>query len=438
MNIPFGGFFGNLIKRWLTDNPPFYPLFQNFFLNRKLPILVDTNNLMLVYQSTPHLRLIIERKADFFSNGRIYVKDSKGNEVENHQALSLFKKPNVLQTQRDFMAQWSVFWDIYSNGFVNKTKVISFAGGPKALWNLPPSTLKIVPTGKLFGMTKLEDIIEKYVMFSGQPNSQDFYPKDIIHFTQGTSDAYYIGQSKILTNRIVVSNLDGAYKTRNCIIHDRGALGILSSAGKDTDGGIPLDEPERKRIESQYKKEYGIGDDQMKTIITNANLHYESMTFPTKDLMLFEEVEDDFQVLCGAFGMARDVFPSTDKATYENQSAAEKATYQNTIIPQAEMFCDVMQVDPDIAQLFKPGEKLCIDYCHLPCMKEDELKEAQAEFAEIQKLSLLKKDGIISPEAYAEMAGVKFTGTGLTEHPPTNATTQQNQPGNSGAPNQAP
>lgn len=382
---------------------------------------------MLVYLSSPHLRLVIERKADMFKNAKFKVNDAKGKEVLNHPILQLLNKPNPLQGKSDFLFQWSTFIDIYSNALIYKLKPISFSGGAKVLWNLPMGDVKITPTGKLFQQTKIEDIIEKYTLFFGQQNTQpvDYFPEDVIHATQGASNMYFVGESRILTLKIPISNIDGSMKTRNCIIHDRGALGILSSESKDNAGAIPLGEGERKRIETQMKSNYGIGDDQMQTLITNASLKYTPMTYPTKDLMLFEEVEEDFQTICGEYGMSRDLFPSTKGATFENQEQALKSTYQNTIQPQANMFCDLMMNDDDIKLLLKPGELLVADYSWLPCMKEDELKFAQAEFQKAQSISLMYHDNIIDAKRYAELMGEeKVSGTGevpvVAPHKPVN------------------
>ena len=45
-------------------------------------------------------------------------------------------------------------------------------------------------------------------------------------------------------------------------------------------------------------------------------------------------------------------------------------------------------------------------------MKEDELKEAQAEKTETERLSILYRDGVIGPEQYAQEAEVVFDGDG--------------------------
>lgn len=386
-NIFGFGFFGNLIRRMLKDNPPFYPLFANFFLNRKLPILVDTNNLMFVYLSIPHLRMAIEKKAEMFKNMKIEIYRTKADGTEeiinDHPLLQLLEQPNPLQGFQDFASQYSIYKDIYANAFIYKLKPWKSAA-PKVLWNLPPAEMKIIPTGKIFEQSKLEDIIEYYQMYlNGQGEPINYDPNQIMHAYTGTSDKYIFGESKILTNKMAISNIDGALKTRNIIINEKGAIGILSNNSKDSSGGgTPLDQKERERISKDYQSKYGLADEQMRIVMTNSNLKWQPMSYPTKDLMLFEEVEEDFCTLLGAFGLSRDLFPNAVQKPTLNDSGgslvqALRQTYQNTIQQEADTFLNMFKKDSDFA--FEKDLKIRASYRHLPAMQENELERAQVE-----------------------------------------------------------
>lgn len=380
----FQGIFSRFFSRLITDNPPFYPLYSNYLYNNKSPILVDMENLYEVYLGSAHLRLVIDRKAEMFKNMEICLYDKNNKKIDNHPVLSLLNKPNPLQGRELFLAQLSMYRDIYTQAFIYELyPSIKFDPNspPAVLWNLPPSMVKINRTGKLWDQTTIDGIIQSYELLDG--SNKKLSPKEVIQVSDQTGANYITGESKILTLRTVISNIESALKTRNCIINDRGALGILANNSKDQDGGLPLDEKERERIEKQYRNSYGISDDQKKILITNSALTWQPMSFPTRDLMLFEEIEDDFQTLCGMFGMARDVFPSTKGATFENQKEAIKQTYQNTLQPQADQ---LMRQLSERLGLTAQGLRLEAEYDWLPVMKDDELKEAQAEQAEYQAI----------------------------------------------------
>jgi hypothetical protein len=319
--------------------------------------------------------------------------------------LKLLANPNPLQNREQWLTQLSIQRDIWTQAFIYQLRPIQIMKGaaplPAVLWNLPPNQIEINRTGKIWDQTKLDGIITNYKLLDG--SNKTFTPEEVIQISDHTGESYITGESKIISMRTVISNLDGALKTRNCIINDRGALGILSNATKDGEGGLPIDAKERERIEREYRTKYGLSDGQMKLMITNASLNWQPMSYPTKELALFEEVEEDFGAMCGSFGLARDIFPSTQGATFENQVEAFKQTYQNTLQPQADQ---LMRTLNNRWGLYQQGIELRAEYAWLPVMKEDELKNQQAELAKAQTQSQLLRDGVINKEQYAQAFGI--------------------------------
>jgi HK97 family phage portal protein len=341
-----------------------------------------------------------------FKNMEICLHDIKtGEKIEDHPVLKLLANPNPLQNREQWLTQLSIQRDIWTQAFIYQLRPIQIMKGaaplPAVLWNLPPNQIEINRTGKMWDQTKLDGIITNYKLLDG--SNKTFTPEEVIQISDHTGESYITGESKIISMRTVISNLDGALKTRNCIINDRGALGILSNATKDGDGGLPIDAKERERIEREYRTKYGLSDGQMKLMITNASLNWQPMSYPTKELALFEEVEEDFGGLCGTFGLARDIFPSTQGATFENQVEAFKQTYQNTLQPQADQ---LMRTLNNRWGLYQQGIELRAEYAWLPVMKEDELKNQQAELAKAQTQSQLLRDGVINKEQYAQAFGI--------------------------------
>jgi hypothetical protein len=61
------------------------------------------------------------------------------------------------------------------------------------------------------------------------------------------------------------------------------------------------------------------------------------MTYPTKDLLLFEEVDANAMTIIDAFGLNVNIF-SSKSATFENVRQGILLCYQDTIVPEAESF----------------------------------------------------------------------------------------------------
>lgn len=401
MNL-FGSFFNQSLQ--LFNGAPFYPLNFNGTRDKKTPIMVDMSNLLAVYLACPPLRAVIDRKAEMFSNMEIklYKKkiDSKGNEikeeVKNHKVLDLLNAPTPLQSQNNWLMLYSIYKDIYNQTFTYKLKGTSI-GYPRVLWHLPSGDMKVVPTGKLFSQYEMSGIIKNYVLISGSDDSMSettYEPNEIIHITEGTSSSYIVGESKLKTLSLPISNIIGAYKTRNILIHENAGMTILSPNSKDSEGMLPFGDTERKRLEKEFRLNYGLRDDQMHKVFTTTPMAVTPLVFPVNDMMLFEEIEGDFAEICQAFGMSRDIFPSTKGATFENQWQAEKFTYINTIIPEAEKFLQHFNKDADFGL---EANSLFLEPCfeHIDVLKEDEKTEYEAEKMEYEARKI-KGDSIVS------------------------------------------
>lgn len=401
MNL-FGSFFSQSLQ--LFNGAPFYPLNFNGTRDKKQPIMVDMSNLLAVYLACPPLRAVIDRKAEMFSNMQIklYKKktDKDGNEikeeVKNHKILDLLNKPTPLHSQNNWLILYSIYKDIYNQTFTYKLKGTSI-GYPKVLWHLPSGDMKVIPTGKLFSQYEMTGIIKNYALISGADDGMtetEYQPNEIIHITEGTSASYIVGESKLKSLHLPISNIIGAYKTRNILIHENAGMTILSPNSKDAEGMLPFGDIERKRLEKEFRNNYGLRDDQMHKVFTTTPMAVTPLIFPVKDMMLFEEIEGDFAEICQAFGMSRDIFPSTKGATFENQWQAEKFTYINTIIPEAEKFLQYFNKDADFG-LEANGLYLEPCYEHVDVLKEDEKTEYEAEKVEYEARKI-KGESIVS------------------------------------------
>jgi ParB-like chromosome segregation protein Spo0J len=98
------------------------------------------------------------------------------------------------------------------------------------------------------------------------------------------------------------------------------------------------------------------------------------MTNPTKDLMLFEEVDENFKRIIDAFGLNDNLFSKSKGSTYENLSQGLKHAYQTTVIPDAEE--KAMSYSRRFNLLSK-GEFLALDYSKIPALQENQKELAE-------------------------------------------------------------
>jgi hypothetical protein len=113
--------------------------------------------------------------------------------------------------------------------------------------------------------------------------------------------------------------------------------------------------------------------------------------------MLFEEIEADFQILLGAYGLKRELFPNNNGATFENQKEAEKSTYTNTIIPEANEWVNALN---NYYGTDKQSFEIQADFSHLPIF-DDNLKDRGIALNQnIKALDIAFNSGAITLETY--------------------------------------
>lgn len=415
---PLDSYFGGIGRSVLGRSTPRANFNRQFIAPNQRVILIDVsfNGLMQVAQNVPHLNTVISRGAEMFSNMIITHVDKNGKEIKNSEILKLLNNPNPLQTLQQFLYDFYVNFAIYSSNFGYKNYGSRLNELPTCVWWLPPGWMKINATGKIYGQYKIEEIIENYTFMFDQTI---YEPQDIIHISEGISQSKLTGSSKIEALQFPLSNIISTLKSQNIIINERGMIGFISNKGnKDMSGGtIPMSSKEKEILENQYQKDRSLDSENSHVGIFQSSLEWVPMTFDIKQLMLFEGLEDSFCQICAAYGIDRKIFPSSivSKSTLGATSDTEQAiktTIQNTLQPLANKMLSRISNE---FHLTDRNERLEASWGHLPVMKEDDKLAQEAFYSKIQGLSILKRDGIIDANTYAEIAEVEMTGTGESE-----------------------
>ena len=398
----------SLFSNWQWGRDPMFSRFwTDRMLNSDVPVVIDCNNLEKPYLDCPHLRAVIDKRGEFFSNGlwKCVSENDETQEFPNDPGLKLLRKPNAFQTGEEFMKDYLYYKDVYANSFIYKNSGSSLAL-PRALWNLPSEWMEMSLSGKFFDQVDIADIIQKFKLkYSGY--ERVYETKDIIYKPERFSMSKGKGMSKIPTLQMPISNIVAALKTRNILIVNKGVIGFLSSENIDkVNGALPMKGTQKTEIQKEFEGEANLFSGEPKIKIASSPVRWNPMSYPTKDLALFEEIEDDFNTICSNYGVMRDVFPSTKGATFENQKEAKKGTYTDTIQPEADAFAEMM------TEHLQPGagRKYILDYSWLPIMQADRQSEEAADKTKAEKNAILLDKNIISEQAYADSMGVKLTG----------------------------
>ena len=345
-----------------------------------------------IYNTTGPLKTVIDRMALMYANGIWEHLDKNGNLIENSEFVQLLENPNVFQSNKEFLFQWFIQRSVYPGTFMFNLFGSELQDVPTALWNLSPSRMTIHRTGKIWRQTELDEIISGYTFKTDAASNDNFSTDEIIQFSMPDTDDPIIGHSAFESVRMEISNIRAAMGYRNTILTKKGAIGVWSSDAKDTMGSITLTTDEEKKLNKQLVRNYGIGDHQSSIAISSKALKWNPSTYPTKDLMLFEEIDANLQTIIDLYGGNKNMFASGSKdSTFENVSMGERQAYQNTLIP----------ISQDMANglakrwgLLEKGESLRLSYDHVAPLKDDELAKSQIIKTKAEAVAILAANGI--------------------------------------------
>ena len=339
-------------------------------------------NHLRAYNECPPLKSIVGKRAKAFNVGKIEVynkntdKSAKGDSAARYRQI--LKRPNPLQTQKQFFAQHNTYLDIFGYCPVFIVRPFGVNDEVTAIWNIPPWIFDIQFTGAWLQQNHHDGIFAGYTMqwSTGLVN----LPKENIKliFDDGFGTDMDINlcipDSRLRSQEYPVFNIIAALKARNTLITRRGPTGILSNQAKDSVGHIPMPEGEKQAVQQDFSR-YGIVGQEFQVIITEANLQWQQMGFSTKDLMLFEEIEDDINSLCDAYGWYPELLSRTKSATFDNKEKAEKMVYNATIIPESQSRIEQLS-NAIIGQ--NDNIEYRISFDHIPALQAEILQQAQA------------------------------------------------------------
>lgn len=333
------------------------------------------------YEKCPPVASIINRKAQAFSNGKIYILDKEGKDATgdiSDRLRKLFKRPNPLQTWKQFDMQGYIYQQSFGYCPVLAIKPTGFKENwrAKSIWNIPPNICKIKERSAIFFNSLTADEMVESITINYKDQKTTLEMKDVLILRDITPSMHTVllPESRLKALSIVVNNIIGALESRNVLINYRGALGILSPE-KDQFGVAPIDPDDKEELQKDFLR-YGLKDEQWKFIISSAALKWQSIGIPTKDLMLIEEVAECTKMLCDGYNYPPHLMGLLDP-TFNNQNTAEKGLYQNTIMPESDS--NYEQWNDFFFGVDNTGELVIWkDFSHLPVLQEDRVQLATA------------------------------------------------------------
>lgn len=232
----------------------------------------------------------------------------------------------------------------------------------------------------------IDGLIDGYIFEYDTNKLEHFENEEILYFT--TTDGINVinPTSKIVSLKYPLSNIKASYNKRNVLLENIGAIGILSAQKSDMAGAIPMDPQEKRGIQQDW---YRRSKDEL--IITEANVDWKPMSFPTRDLLLFEELTADKLAIIDAFGMNANLFSSETGSTFTNVRDSIRMVYNDTIIPETEQLYRNISNQMGLSQ---EGLYLKPTFNHIKTLQEDQQIISNIENTKVDILAKLALLGV--------------------------------------------
>lgn len=381
----------------LTDNIMRMMQTNSQFWGNTTPKWVDTNKPYDLYLAIPELRAVINKRAIMMSNGKPVLCDKEGNIIESHWVLDLINNPNPMQSWSDVMYSLAVNDGLFNNSFAY-CPVRSF-DIRNLMLPLPSNKIKIVGTGKFLNQLDKEGLIKNYQFYYDNNKFENIELKDMIYMNTPDGINLINPENRINTLKYPLSNIMATYNKRNVILENMGAIGILSSKKSDMGGALPITPEEKDEIRKDW-----VSRNKDKLVITESDVTWTPMSYPTKDLMLFEELNEDKQAIIDAYGLNKYVFSNPTDSIMSNLEQGMRMAYQDTIIPEVTQMYDSLSQQ---LGLTKEGLYLKPDFSHVAVLQNDENKKAQTLNTKADAINKIIQSGVnLSEEEKRAILGI--------------------------------
>jgi len=302
------------------------------------------------------------------ASGTPLLCDLEGNPVENHWMLDLINQPNPTQSWSDVIYSLAVNDGLFNNSFAY-CPVRSF-DVRNLLVPLPSNKIKIVGTGKYLDQLETSGLIQEFQFWYDTKKKENIEVQDMIYLNTPDGINLLNPVNRIDTLKYPLSNIMSQYNKRNVILENMGAIGILSSKKSDMGGSLPMTPEEREEIQRDWLRR-----SKDKLVMTEADVNWTPMSYPTKDLLLFEELTEDKMAIIDAYGLSYYLFSQAKGSTFSNVKEGMRMSYQDTIIPETNQMYQTMSQQ---LGLYDEGVYIKPDFSHIPVLQDDKNAEASA------------------------------------------------------------
>ena len=301
------------------------------------------------------------------------VNKETGKQEKNHWLIKLLNKPNLYQTQSDFLEslQFIQIAQGKAVGYLKRPIGFSEAEDIDSIYLLDSDLiewpLKYKDTNfrsPMLSARAKSSADNEIIKYDVNGENLKIKVKDLIFFydlPNMLQKNFYDVNSRLDGLRQTLINTNDSLIAKNIILKTNGKE-LISGGNNES---FPLAGEDKEKAENLLQNNYGLGWFRKRGIVTKANINYQSLHIALRDLGLDESVKVDGNLIYTALHIPKDIISlEAKKTTYNNFKESMVSYIQNEMQASTNAFADVLN------QLIDDSEyKLVGSYEHLPIMQ---------------------------------------------------------------------
>jgi len=274
------------------------------------------------------------------------ICNADGDEIENHPAKSLLKRPNPLQSYSEFMN--ALFGYLLLSGNSYMLKVAGISNVPKELHLLRPDRITIsggrgaMPARydyKVNGRTEAVYDVDQDSGFSELKQTKLWNPLD---------DFYGLSPLNAAAVEVDQHNLSSKHNI-NLLNNGARPSGAVIFKPKDSDGfATSLTAGQRQQLMTDLNNRFSGTDNAGRPMLLEGDFDWKEMGLSPKDMDFINLKHMSATDIAMCFGVPSQLVGVPDAQTYSNVAEARLALYEETILPM------LSKVQSDINEWLMP------------------------------------------------------------------------------------
>ena len=247
----------------------------------------------------------------------------------------------------------------------------------------------------------INEYIKSYSINLGGRFYPNIEPEDIWRIEMASLNDLLKPINRMDTLASSLHNIKMANKAKGVILDRNGFMGFFSNKvlSKDYPIALPFDSEEQSKFQ-KFLDNFGFKHNDSQFALTNLPLDYHKIDFNINSLQINEGLEYELKTISDVYNFDMLLLNQIKGSTYSNKTQAEKAFYQNNVIPTSKLIAESIKNEFDLK------EKVYFDFSHLAVLQDDLLKKAttnQKQVATILQINQSIANGELTYEVAVAM-----------------------------------